>query len=97
MRTQFGTVPVRYSVRILIVRETNERAVKIKRGLIWAVVSTKESHAPSAAYWYATSARGVQNNVRVKTINEPCGAYEWKQIKVQRCTKSVRGDSLKTN
>ena len=58
MRTQHGTV--RYSERIRIVGETiNERAVKIKKGFAFrAVVRIKESHAPSAAYWYATSEGG---------------------------------------
>jgi hypothetical protein len=48
-----------YNERIRIVRETNDRAVKNKKGLLYrAVFTTKESDAPSAAYWYGKSAGG---------------------------------------
>ena len=59
-----------YSERIRIVRETNERAVKNKKGLLRAVFKAKESHAPSAAYWYGTSAGGGYKRVthRVRRI-----------------------------
>ncbi len=64
-----------YSERTRIVRETNDRAVKNKKGLLRAVFTTKESDAPSAAYWYGTRACGgykrmygrKQKNVLVTT------------------------------
>ena len=37
-------------------RETNDRPGKIKKGLRRAIFRTKDSHVPSAAYWYETSA-----------------------------------------
>ncbi len=95
-----------YSERIRIVRETNERAVKNKKGLLRAVFMAKESHAPSAAYWYGTSAGGgykreSRTECGVLVRNEcichvPCVAYGGEQKNVHGGTKAVRDENKST-
>ena len=55
---------------------------------------TKESHAPSAAYWYGTSAcGGLQKNVREKKKNVRGDPWR-KQRAYGRKQKNVHGGTI---